>query len=121
MLQAADPLLGRGQLPHRLAGPVGLMGAGGEAAGEVPAQGLLGVGTLLGDPALALALLQGGGELIAHGAGVSQLILQRVDPLRQLSDAAGLVKIRWLFGLVRLRLERGRRRRWALRLGRRRF
>ncbi len=114
MLEAADPLFGRGQVAHRLAGPIGLVGAGGELAREVPAQGLLGVRPLLGDPARALALLQRGGELVAHGAGVPQLILQRVDPLRQLGDAAGLLKIRWLFGLVRLGLE-GERRRGALR------
>ncbi len=70
MLEAADPLLGRGQFAHRLAGAIGLVGARGQLAGEVPAQGLLGVGPLLGDAALALALLQRGRELIAHGAGV---------------------------------------------------
>ncbi len=33
VLEAANPLLGRGQLPHRLAGSLGLVGGRGELAG----------------------------------------------------------------------------------------
>ena len=108
LLEAANPLLGRGQVAHRLPGALGLLGARGELAGEVAAQGLLGVGPLLGDPPRALTLLQRRHELVAHRARVPQLVLQRIDPLRQLRDAAGPFKIRrlprllWLVPLLRL-------------------
>src|SRR5581483_10740915 len=103
ILEAANPLLGRGQVAQRLTGALGLTGARGPLAGQVTSQGLLSVGALLGDPARALTLLKRG----------RQLVLQGLDPLRQGRDAAGIVKIRRLIGLlgVGLGLEGDRRRR----------